>query len=324
MAAGNTNYTTRAIAITLQKHGKEVFDAVSTNNALLNLLKERGNIKIVEGGRKFTHPLIYGLNTNFGAISKYEAIPTNDDDIITRAEYTPKIIAGSIPLSYYDMAINAGSETKLLDYAKEKKLESQITMEEVMGDQVFTDGSDVKSVAGLRFLINDAPSSQSDVGGINPSTSGNDYWRNYTYTTAVTGFNTNHAGLIAMNTCVDGATFGRQGPRAVITTKAIYQLYKLSMIGQIQYVSLKKGDKDFQALEFATMPVMFDDNAPASHMYFIDTANLWLQVLKQGNFMTTEARASKDQLADIILMYFFGELTTGSRRTQAVATNITA
>lgn len=324
MGAGNTNYATRAVAITLQKHGKEIFNAVSTNNALLNLLEERDNIKVVDGGRKFTHPLIYGLNTNFGAISKYEAIPTNDDDIITRAEFTPKIIAGSIPISYYDLATNAGSDAKLLDYAKEKKTEAIITMEEVMGDQTFSAGVDADGISGLRFLINDSPSTQADVGGINPSTTGNDYWRNYTYTTAVTGFNTGNAGLIAMNTALDGATFGRQGPRAVITTKAIYQLYKLSMIGQIQYVSLKKGDKDFQALEFCTMPVQFDDNCPAYHMYFIDTANLWLQVLKQGNFVTTEARPSKDQLADIILMYLFGELTTGSRRTQAVVTSVTA
>ena len=64
MATGNSSFT-KVITLTLQDHGKEIFDAVSTNNALLYALKKKGNIKVSSGGRKFTHPVYYKQNTSF-------------------------------------------------------------------------------------------------------------------------------------------------------------------------------------------------------------------------------------------------------------------
>ena len=71
------------------------------------------------------------------------------------------------------------------------------------------------------------------------------------------------------------------------------------------------------------MPVVFDDNCPASHMYFVDLDNLWLQVLARGNMELTDMQPSHDQLLRVALMYLFGNLSTGSRRTNGVITNIT-
>jgi len=319
MATGHSDFD-RIATTTLQNHGKEIFDAVSTNNALLSILKKSGNIKIVSGGRQFTHPLIYQTNSSFTSYGKLDSISTPLSDRITRAVYDIKIIAGSIVLSTFEEAQNAGDREKLIDLAEEAKQEAEISMSEVMGDQIFKDGSATNDFDGLQCIINE--DMDTECGGITAS-SANSYWRPYSCDTEVTAFGTGNEGLTAMDTVLNNTTFGRNGPRAIITTKTIFQLYHIALTANVRYTSLEVGDMGFRALAYATMPVLFDDNCPSGNMYFIDTDNLWLQLLAKGNFKVTPFEYSHDQLVKIALMYVFGNLTTGSRRTNGVIDSIT-
>lgn len=311
----------RIASETLQNHGKEIFDNITTNNALLYMLKKRDNIKTVSGGRSFTHPLFYKINTSFKSYSKLDAIDTPIMDDITRAEFPIKIVAGSLVISTFDEAANNGDREKLLDLVDTVRMAAENSMSEILGDQVWKDGSAANDFDGLQGLISDSPSTQTDVGGIDSSTY--EYWRNYVSTTTI-AFNTSSAGLIAMNTMLNSTTFGRMGPKAVITTKTVYGLYELGLTSNIRYASTEMADAGFQSLQYATMPVIFDDNCPAYHMYMIDTDSLWLQVLSAGNMKVTAFEPSHNQLSRTALMYIFGNLTTGSRRTNGVLTAITS
>jgi len=322
MATGNTSYST-LITTTLQDHGREIFDSVSTNNALYWMLKKAGNIKVRGGGRTFTHPLIYGTNSSFAMYGKLDTISLPVTDNITRAEYNIKVAAGSIVLSTIDLAMNAGDREKLLDLAEEKKMEAEISMSELLGDQVYEDGASDTEFGGLQYLIHETPSGQTDVGGIDPSDSGATYWRNQTYTTAVAAFNTSSNGLTAMNTLLNNCTFGRQGPKAVFTTKAIYQLYEIGLTSNIRYANTELADAGFRNLQYTSLPVLFDDNCPVGNLYMVDTDSLWLQVLAQANMEVTQFQTMEDKLASSALMFLAGNLTTGSRRTQGVCTSIT-
>jgi len=322
MATGNTNFDT-LVTTTLKDHGRKIFDAVSTNNAFYWMLEKSGNIKVRAGGTSFTHPVIYNTNSSFKMYSKLETIDLPVTDIITRADYPIKVAAGSIVLGTIDLAMNAGNREKLLDLADEKKLEAEISMTELMGDQVFADGSNAKDFDGLDFLVNSSPSTQSDVGGIDASATGNEYWQNYVDSTGTAAFNTSQAGLTIMNNVLNQTTYGRQGPKAVFTTKAVYQLYELGLTSNIRYARTDLADAGFRHLQFTTMPVLFDDNATTAYMYFVDTDSLWLQVLAQANMKVTQFQLKQDQLASSSLMYLAGNLTTGSRRTQGLATGIT-
>lgn len=313
MATGNSNYT-KLITTTLQNLPAEVFDAVSTNNALLYMLQKRGNLKIVSGGRSFTHPIYYKANTSFKAYAKTDTIDTPLMDDLTRAEYPIKIIAGSVVISLLEEAMNAGNKEKLIDLVEETVTRAKISMAEVMGDQVFGDGTGDNNFDGLQFLINSSPSTQTDVGGINPSTTGNEFWQNQIGTTA--DFSSSATTSFGkMSALVANCTFGRQGPRLVVTTKTLYSEYEALLTSNIRYVTTELADAGFQHLAYQTMPVVFDDNCPSGAMYFIDTDNLWLQVLARGNMEITDMQPSHDQLMRVALMYLFGNLTTGSRRT---------
>ncbi len=315
----NTNFD-RIASETLQNHGKEIFDNITTNNALLFMLKKRENIKIVSGGTEFTHPLFYKLNTSFKSYSKLDAIDTPIMDDITRAVYPIKIVAGSLVISTFDEAANAGDREKLLDLADTVRMAAENSMSEVLGDQVWATGTTATDFDGLQHLISDTPA-VGTVGNIVASTYA--YWRN-TATTGAIVFNTSSAGLSAMNTMLNATTFGRMGPRAIITTKAVYALYELGLTSNIRYATTELADAGFLHLAYATMPVLFDDNCPDYHMYFIDTDSLWLQVLARGNMKVTPFEQSHNQLSKTALMYIFGNLTTGSRRTNGVITTMSS
>ena len=191
----NTSFD-RATTLTLQNHASEIFDNITTNNALLYLLKKRGNIKEVTGGRKFTHPLYYAINTSFRTYTPLEVIDTPVMENITRAEYDIKVVAGSLVMSTVEEAQNAGDKTKLLDYAETIKMDAENSMSEVLGDQVWKDGSAAKDFDGIQSLISITPAAATEVGGIVPSTYS--YWRNQVDTTEITTFNTSETGVKAM------------------------------------------------------------------------------------------------------------------------------
>lgn len=315
MATGNSNFT-KLITTTLQNLPSEVFDAVSTNNALLYILQKKGNLKVMSGGRSFTHPIYYKQNTSFTTYGKTDTITTPLMDDITRAEYPIKIVAGSVVVSLLEEAMNAGNKEKLINLVEETATRAKISMSEVLGDQVFSTGAGANDFDGLQHLIHTAPSGQTDVGGIDASASGNEYWRNQVGTTA--DFNNSATTSFGkMSALVANATFGRQGPRLVITTKTLYSEYESLLTSNIRYVTNELADAGFLHLAYQTMPLIFDDNCPSGSMYFVDTDNLWLQVLARGNMELSDMQPSHDQLMRVALLYLFGNLTTGSRRTNA-------
>jgi hypothetical protein len=313
----NTSYT-RLITTTLQHHGTEIFDAVSTNNALFYMLKKRGNIKVVSGGRVFTHPVYHTANTSFRSYAKLEAIDTPVMEDITRAEYPVKVVAGSMSLSVMEEAMNAGNKEKLIDLAREVKEAAQISMTEEMGDQVWADGSATNDFDGIQHLISLTPSTGT-VGGINRASYS--YWRNQTGTN-ISNFNTSDEGITNMNSLYNSCVFGSQGPTAVFTTKTVYGYYELSMTSNIRHLKTELGDAGFVHLAYKTLPVLFDDNCPGTSMYMVDLNNLWLQLLSRGNFAVRPFQTSINQLSRIALMYVFGNITMGSARTNGVIETI--
>ncbi len=317
---GHASWATLATT-TLQNFGKEIFDAVTTNTALLWMLKKADNIKVVSGGRQFLHPVIHQKNPSFQMYDKMAAISTDLTDGVTYTVYDIKVAAGSIALSTIDMAMNAGSKEQLLDYADVKRREAELSMSELLGTQVWADMSPSTEFGGLAYLITSTSSTDTHApGGISSANAGGTggWWNNQTQASLGTGFNSSSTGITAMAKMMNDCTFGKQGPTAIFTTKSIYGLYEVGLVANQRYTNSELADAGFKNLMYATVPVLFDDNCPTYYMYFIDTNSLWLQVLAQANNKITQFQLKDDQLAQSALMYLAGNITCGSRRTQGL------
>lgn len=327
---GNTDFTA-VITRTLQAHGDEIVDGVGGQNALLWLFKSKGNLKVIPGGRTVTFPLIYGVNTSFQSYAKYGTVATPDPDILTRSEYPIRIVGGSIVISWLEEAQNAGDREKLIDYGKEKQTEAIVSFGEAMATQLWTVAPGANDMSSIPQQISDSPSTDTtaNVGGVDPASTvtingvARFPWRNATYTTAVTAFNTASAGLTAMSQILNDAAFGPHGPTVFVTTKAIWQLYDVGQAGNRRYTHADLADAGFQNLDYAGLPLLADQQCRASHMYAINTEGIGLYVLRRGNFAVSPRVQAANQFADNILMYMFGNVGLKDRRTQGVITNIT-
>ena len=297
--------------------GDDIFDGISTNNSFVWMARQASNIKVVDGGRTFTHPLLYQVNTSFAARAATTTIPTPDPDVLTRSEWPIRTIDGSVVLWLLEDAQNMG-ESQLINLLDEKKLEGEISMGEVLGDQLVSGTGVAPEYDSLSTII--STTNTTTVGGIAGSSAD---WQNYS--AAIAGaFNTSNNGITAMDAAVRGTSFGRHGPRAIFTTSTAWGLYYISQAGNIRYYNEELADAGFQHLNFRTLPVLWDDNVASGRMYFVDMDALWLQVLRKGNMVTSKFRESIDQLSLVSLMYLFANLTTGSRRTNGVVTGITS
>jgi hypothetical protein len=196
-------------------------------------------------------------------------------------------------------------------------MEAIISMTETLGDQLVDGTGAANDWDSLETII--STTNTTTVGGIAGSDAS---WQNYAASTVA--FNASNAGISAMDLAIRSTTFGSRGPRAIFTTPTVWGYYYLSQAGSIRYYNEELADAGFKHLNFSTLPVLWDDNIDAGRMYFVDTDSLWLQVLKKGNMVTTKFNPSVNQLSDVALMYIFGNLTTGSRRTQGVISAITA
>lgn len=316
----NANFTT-LIATTLQNFSNKIMDNVVTNNSTLKFLKMKGNIKVVGGGRQFIEQLLYQTNSSFAARGGLDTISTPVTDAISASEWNIKVVSGSIVLPTLDVAKNSGSREKLLDYARAKAMEAEVSMGEVLGDQLYNTNVGSNDFDSIPRIISETPSADTDVGNI--SSTAYSYWRNYSYDTAVTAFNTSQAGINAIDTSLNQATFGPKGPRLMVTTKAIYTLYQLGLTNNQRYAPTEVGNAGNRVLQYADIPIVFDDNCPAGNLYGIDTESIKLKVLNQGNMRQTPFQMKYDQLAEAALLYIFGNLTCDSRRTNFVIDSIT-
>lgn len=319
--APNTSYSTLLVT-TIRNQSPKIFNNVVTNNGLARHLKAKGNVRIVSGGTKFTHPVLYAKNSSFASISKMGTIDLPTTDPISASDWDIKVLAGSIVLPDLDVAMNSGSKEKLLDYANAKKLEAETSMSELLGDQVFASSPGANDFDSIPKIIEEDPSTSTvEPGGISGSVYS--WWRNYSYDTTVTGFNSASAGINAIDTSVNNATKGIMGPKLIVTTSSIFTLYMIGLSSQARYTSMESGDAAFRELMYGTMPFIIDDNCPSGNLYGIDTDSIRMQVLAQGDFKQTPFRFAEQQLAQSALFYLYANLTCGSRRTNFVIDSIT-
>src|ERR1700749_4471017 len=100
MALANPSATvTEIVTTTLRNRTGKLADNVTKNNALLNRLKQRGNVKTVSGGRTIVQELEYAENGTYKRYSGYETLNISPSDVFTFAEYNYAQAAVAISMS---------------------------------------------------------------------------------------------------------------------------------------------------------------------------------------------------------------------------------
>lgn len=322
MASPNSTFT-EIVTTTLRNRSGKLADNVTENNALLNRLKKRGNVKSVSGGRTIVQELEYAENSTFKRYSGYEVLDISPSDVFTAAEYNYAQAAVAVSISGLEMLQNSGEEA-VIDLLESRIKNGERTMVNNIAADCYSDGTadGGKQIGGLQLLIDDTPATGT-VGGINAATYA--FWRNIAFDATTDGGAAATAANIQsyMNRVWVQLVRGTDHPDLIVADDAYWRLYLESLQAIQRITSDEMASAGFSSLKYMNADVVLDGGyggaAPANHMYFINTNYLHFRPHSDRNFVPLgDERFAVNQDAMVKLIGFAGNMTVSNRRLQGV------
>jgi hypothetical protein len=315
---------TQLVSTTLRNTGPEITDNVSLNNALLRKLKQRGNIKTLDGGTEIQEPLEYAENSTYTRYFGYDPYNINASDVITSAKYDWAQVAINVTSSGRELRINSGKE-RMFNLVKAKKKNAYNTANNQFSVDLYSDGSLTNQIGGLANLIQ--TNGQGTVGGIDSGTW--TFWRNkfreitgsnaYTKDTILGEFNALWLSLVR----------GADMPDLIVLSHDFYSVFEASQQQYQRWVNRSsEATVGFtEGLAYKNAEVIFDNNTNfatnAEKGYFLNTKYLYLAQHRDAQWSADEDRKPTNQDAVIVPIYWMGNLITTNRALQGVLIDAT-
>jgi hypothetical protein len=311
------------LTTSLRNYTNTLADNVTDKNALLNIMKEKSGVKLIDGGESIVEQLSYAENSTFQYYDGYEVLSTEASDTLTSANYAWKQAAVTITISGKQRMQNAGS-SRLIDLIEGRMKTAEATMMNKINEGLYSDGtgSGGKQIGGLQLIVADDPTTGT-VGGIDAST--NAFWRNVAYDATTDGGAAATSANITgyMNTVYNQLTRGVDKPDFIVADQNYYNLYQQSL-QNIQRINVSEGavakmaSQGFATLDYLGIPVVLDNDIPTNHMYFLNTDYLKFKVHQDAYFTSTDFQTPINQDASLSRMLLMGNLTCSNRILQGV------
>lgn len=323
---GSTSLTTftELVSTTWRKHGKEVKDNVSRNNALLRRLTDRGQIKIENGGLTITTPLDYAANNTYQRYSGFDVLNVSASDVITAAEYQWRQIAINVVASGYELRVNNG-DNRIVNLVKARIKNAMRTAKNNFSFDLYSDGTLPNQIDGLQKIVSDTPTTGT-VGTIDASLW--TFWQNKLQSAAAPiqggGAITPSATAGIMESLMLplwlALVRGDGKPDLIVSDNNYFNFYENGQVSIKRYTDDKEAQGGFISLKYKTADVIFDGGSgiPANHMYFLNSDYFELVTHSDANWTEMSELKPYNQDAAIIPILWMGNLTVSNRALQGV------
>jgi len=310
------------IATTIQNRSGVIADNVSNNNALLQRLKRRGNIKTFSGGNVILQELSFAENGNASWYSGYETLPIAAHDVISAAQYDIKQAACPVTISGLEQLQSAGKE-QIIDLLESRITVAEATMANLLSAALYSDGTGFagKEVDGLDSLIPTDPTTGS-AGGIDRATW--NFWRSKKFkaTTDGGGATTDSNIRSYWNRLWAKMVRGADRPDLILVDNEYWNLY-VSSLQDIQRLSSNTdADGGFISVKFMDADVVLDGGIGGNMLektaYFLNTKYLFFRPHAQRNMvpLSPNTRYSVNQDAQVQIMAWAGNMTASGLQFQ--------
>ena len=289
-------------AITNKKWIPKLYDNIFDSDPLLQRLKKKCYLK-KDGGTVIMIPLNYALNGAGGWYTGAETFNTTDTENITAAAYDWKQLYENISITGRDRELNNG-DAAILDFVKSKTQIAEKTMIDRLGDGIYSDGTDAKSIVGLGDIVD----ATETVGGLSGSTYS--WWaaqeNSSTTTLSMSGLQTMHTTLSKNN----------DGPTVAMATRTLYNSYYALLQPQQRFQDSETAKGGFTSLMFNGIPFIAGSKVPSSHVMFLNEQYLHLVVHKNRDMKFTGFKEPVNQDVTVGQILWMGALCTSNRRMQ--------
>lgn len=319
------------IATTIQSRSGKLADNVTNNNAVLDRLRKRGNVRPFSGGNVILEEIMYNdSNTNnTNSYSGYETLNISPNSPISAAQFSIAQYASAVTISGLEMLQNSSKEAIIdLLEGRVQVAEAQL-MNRIQGDIYLNGtGNGGKNLTGLAAAVADSPATGT-YGGINRATWS--FWRNQSFSGVTDGGAAVSAANIQsyMTQLAIKLVRGNDKADLIVADNNYYSLYVNSLQAIQRVTSAEEGAAGFASLKFYGGGTSADvvlgggigNQEPANHMYFLNTNYIFFRPHADRNFTPIGGeRQSVNQDAVVKLIGWAGNLTSSGPQFSGVLT----
>lgn len=297
-------------AITEKKFIPKMVDNIFDSNILLKKLRESSMTK-VDGGERIMQPLNYAQATASDWYSGADTLDISDNDSITAAEYVWKQLYASIAITGADEKKNSGDAAKV-SLLKSKVQIAEMTIKDKLGDGIYSDGSNAKSIVGLRDIV----ATDQTVGGISQTT--------YSWWQGKVDSSTTTLSIAAMQSLFNNASVDNEHPTMITATRSIYNSYYALLQPQQRFQDSKEASGGFANLLFNGVPFFTDSKCPSQHLFMVNMKFLHLYVHSQRDMEFEKFAKPVGQDVQIAKIYWMGAFGSSNNRMHGKMSAITA
>jgi len=323
------------IATTITSRTGEIADNVTSNNALLMRLKQRGNIKTFSGGSSIYQELSFASNGNAGWYAGYEALPIAAQDVVSSAEYMIKQAACPVTISGLEQLQNAGKE-RIIDLIDSRMDVAESSMANLIASGLYSDGSASggKQIDGLLQQVSTTPAVGSP-GSINRATWL--FWRNQYFRCTTTGGAAMSATNVQtyFNRMWSSLVRGSDRPDLIMVDNVTWSFYMASLQAIQRFTGTDTAKLGFVSVKYMDADVVLDggmqinwtpsgaagtapNSVPATSAYFLNTKYLFYRPHAARNMvpLSPGQRYSVNQDASTQILAWAGNLTSSGLQFQ--------
>jgi hypothetical protein len=323
MAFANSAITD-IIATTIQSRSGELADNLTQNNAILQRLNSKGNVRPFSGGNVILEEIFYDDTTtnNANSYSGYEVLNITPDSPISAAQYKIAQYAASVTMSGLEMLQNSSKEA-IIDLIDGRMQVSEARLLNRISTDLYGDGTGNggKNVDGLAAAVAVSPTTGT-YGGINRANF--TFWRNQITTGA-----TSATMLAKMTEAAIKQIRGTDKADLYIAGNTMYQNF-VGALQAIQRITTEEsGAAGFASLKFYGGGTSADvvlgggigAQETATYMYLLNTNYIFFRPHKERNFVPIGGeRQAINQDAIVKLYGFAGNMTTSNAQLQGLLT----
>ncbi len=290
-------------------------DNVYDNDPTLKIMRDSGNVKIVDGGDRLNIPVMTGEGGTFSWYSALEPLNITPSEGTTLASYTWKQAATSIAVSGLDARKNSG-KAQIADIIKVRYGQAEADMSKGIATGLFSDGtgSSNKQLTGFEAAMPTDPTTGT-YGSINAAN--NTSWRSR-ISASVGSAATNL--LPAMRTVFNSCSKGRSAtsaPNLIVTTQTVHEAFEATFAPRVRYQPNPPGGADggIDKIKFKGADVIWDPFCTSGMMYMLNLAHIMLFVHSDANFVQSEEGFQKpiDQDGLVTQIFFQGNIAVNNR-----------
>lgn len=316
------------VTTTGRHRSRKLKDAVTDNHPLLALMKERGGIRRIDGGRTVVEEAKSGQNSTVEWVGESGQVSLSDAKVLDAAEFDWKYQLGSVSWTLAERYKNSGgSDTKLIDVVagKFEVLEASAMNEFHDGMQSNGTGSGGLQLNGIASLVSTTPTTGT-VGGIDRSNADAAWFRNQKFDTT-NDWSDGAASAANIKRILDkGINATTRGGKSMIDAFLLGNTYFELATQAIQAIQVIQNESDvgragFQKLIYRGIPIYLGGGiifsgvsamtATRGYGLCVKPGGVNLVYHEKAEFDMLEPIQAEDQAAISRLMFTMAAMTIG-------------